>query len=146
MARWQRNLFSGERKSERNEESLSGKLIVSVAVVSMHSPLSLLLIVSGFENPDYGRDLHMQINITSRESFPPEIWKSWQVLPSASFHGLTSFSCLKTLSSFFAFTRKIPCPRQEWRCSCRQLPFLKASVNFWKARFDRLCAWKRPQY
>ena len=48
----------------------------------MHSPLSLLLIVSGFENPDYGRDLHMQINITSRESFPPEIWKSRQVLPS----------------------------------------------------------------
>ena len=63
------NLFSGKRKSERNEENLSGKLIVSVAVVSMHSPLSLLLIVSGFENPDYGRDLHMQINITSREIF-----------------------------------------------------------------------------
>lgn len=64
------------KESQNGTKGLSGKLIVSVAVVSMHSPLSLLLIVSGFENPDYGRDLHMQINITSRESFPPEIWKS----------------------------------------------------------------------
>ena len=65
----------------------------------MHSPLSLLLIVSGFENPDYERDLHMQINITSRESFPPEIWTSF----AFSVKHLTIFVCSSKFSRPYKF-------------------------------------------
>ena len=73
--------------------------MVSVAVLSMHSPLSLLLIVivSVFENPDYRRDLHMQINVTSRESFSPEIWEIL-IHFAFSINHLTIFVCSSKFS------------------------------------------------
>lgn len=91
--------------------------MVSVAVLSMHSPLSRLLIVSVFENPGYGRDLHMPINVSSCESFSPEIW---EILTTFAFsiNHLTIFVCSCKFSwpwkfflpenfvKFFPFTRK----------------------------------------
>ena len=125
--------------------------MVSVAVVSMHSPLSRLLIVSVFENPGYGRDWHIQINVSSCESFSPEIW---EILTSFAFsiNHLTIFVCSCKFSrpwkfflsenfiKFFPFTRKNSLsPIKNGDVHVGDY-LLKASVNFWKVRFDRVIA------